>query len=93
MNVYLTTTHPTPDTPDAPLFPNRRKGGAPDPRALDWSSPVEPGALYENAFKPALAAAGLPVSALAVSADDARTASSSPQFAGAACTTCVMASR
>jgi integrase len=72
-SVYLATKHPRADEPDAPLFPNRRKGGdtravACDgelrtlPRALDWASPVEPGSLYAGVFKHALAAVGLPVS-------------------------------
>ena len=70
---YLTETHPRGEDPNAPLFPNRRNGGAPGPRALDWNAPVAPGALYDNLFKPALAAVGLPVSTPAAaerSADD-----------------------
>jgi integrase len=62
MAAYL-ETHPRADDPTAPLFPNRRKGGAPGPRALDWDQPVEPGALYDSLFKKALAAVGLPTSA------------------------------
>lgn len=45
------------------MFPNRRKGGAPGPRALDWDQPVQRGALYDLLFKEALAAVGLPTSA------------------------------
>ena len=36
---YLTETHPRGEDPNAPLFPNRRNGGAPGPRALDWNAP------------------------------------------------------
>jgi integrase len=51
-------THPNRGVPTAPLFPNRQRGGTPN-RALDWSEPVEPGALYKNLFKPAVAAVGI----------------------------------
>lgn len=70
MAAYL-EKHPNRDVPTAALFPNRRKGGAPGPRALDWASPVEPGALYDSLFKKALAAVGLPTSAPATAATPA----------------------
>jgi integrase len=57
LGAYL-ADHPNRGVPTAPLFPNRQRGGTPN-RALDWSEPVEPGALYKNLFKPAVAAVGI----------------------------------
>jgi integrase len=62
MHNYLEHTHPTPDDPTAPLWPNRRRGGythgkrkanSPDHHALTYQLPVEPGAFYRNIFRPA----------------------------------------
>ena len=74
---YLADTHPRAEEPDAPLFPGKLPGGhthgseTPGARALgtpDWSQPVEPSLFYKNVLKPALRAAGLPVSSPARSA-------------------------
>jgi integrase len=69
MHTYIATQHGNP-VPAAPLWPNRQRGGYthgtranPDgPRhgALDWSTPIEPGAFFRNLFKPALISAKLP---------------------------------
>src|SRR5271165_635694 len=64
---YLANTHPTQNTPTAPLWPNRALGGARRRgcRAvapLDFSEPVDMGAFYKNLLCPALEAVGLPAS-------------------------------
>lgn len=70
MREYL-STHPHADVPTAPLFPGRFKGGHThgtrdaSKRALgtpNWAEPIEPTLFYKNVFRPALRAAGLPVS-------------------------------
>ena len=64
----LTTGHPRGTEPDAPLFPNRRRGGYTHGKrqadsaahgALDWTEPVEPGAFKKNLFNRACAEAEL----------------------------------
>lgn len=69
MHVYLTEVHPNGDNPNAPLFPNRKRGGhthganrkgAAGPGSLLWSEPVEMASFYRNVFKPAVLAVGLP---------------------------------
>ena len=71
LTAYL-SSHPGQDDPAAPLFPGKLPGGHTHgtrnaaTRALgtpDWSAPVEPSLFYKNVLKPALRAAGLPVSA------------------------------
>lgn len=64
---YLASDHERADDPTAPLWPNRALGGARRRgcRAvapLDFSEPVDPGALYKNLLRPALEAVGLPAS-------------------------------
>jgi integrase len=69
LHTYLSTCHPRGDTADAPLFPNRRRGGytrgtkvlgSTMHGALNWGEPVEPSAFYRNVFKDACTQAGLP---------------------------------
>jgi integrase len=67
MRDYLDHTHPRADERAAPLWPNRALGGARRRgcRAvapLDYSEPVDTGALYKNVLRPALEAVGLPAS-------------------------------
>lgn len=72
LRTYLTVTHPRAAEPDAPLWPGRLPGGHTHGRQTDrtrptgtpnWTEPVEPSLFYKNVLKPALRAAGLPVSA------------------------------
>ncbi|MEV6621021.1 site-specific integrase [Amycolatopsis sp. NPDC051106] len=73
MFFYLNNTHPHGDDPAAPLFPNRKVGGA---RLrgrggktkvvdlsvnLDWSQPINPGTFYETILKKAFRANGIAV--------------------------------
>jgi len=70
LHVYLTNAHPQGDRPQAPLFPNRHRGGLThgtpgDPDVarhgdVDWDEPVEPGAFRRNVLQPAAASVGLP---------------------------------
>jgi integrase len=64
--------HPHGNNPQAPLWPNRALGGARRRgcRAiapLDYSEPVDMGALYKNLFRPALVDVGLPATGLPAS--------------------------
>jgi integrase len=68
LHEYLTTVHPRGTEPDAPLFPNRHRGGYTHGQhsagsiaqgALNWNEPVEPGAFHRNLFKPSCSAASL----------------------------------
>lgn len=64
---YLAETHPAAGKPQAPLWPNRALGGSRRRGCLavaplDFSEPVDPGALYKNLLRPALEAVGLPAS-------------------------------
>jgi integrase len=63
--------HPRATEPDAPLFPGKHKGGHTHgtrnaatlaARTPNWAEPIEPSLFYKNVLKPALRAAGLPVS-------------------------------
>ena len=75
LHAYL-ATHPNNTNPDAPLFPNRKRGGythgergsiKADSAAhgsLDWSEPIEPRAFYRNVYLPTLVGVGLPKSRL-----------------------------
>lgn len=70
LQAYL-ATHPRATEPKAPLWPGRfpggythgtRSGAGRTARTPNWQEPVEPSLLYKNVLKPALRAAGLPVS-------------------------------
>jgi integrase len=66
---YFAETHRRAGEPTAPLWPGRSAewsvvvGGKRRQTAYDWSEPVDMGTFYRRVFRPALAAAGLPVSA------------------------------
>lgn len=67
MRDYLDTVHPRSDDASASLWPSRTVGGyrTPDRLAaasLDWSQPPHMPTFYENVFRPALVAVGLPAS-------------------------------
>lgn len=71
LRAYLAGTHPRASEPSAALFPGRLKGGythgarnteGRELHTLNWAEPVEPSLFYRNVLKPALVAAGLPVS-------------------------------
>jgi len=65
---YLANDHPRANEPTAPLWPSRKNGGGYRAKGvrysvpLDWSAPVYMETFAETIFKPALRAAGLPVS-------------------------------
>lgn len=58
--------HPRADELTAPLWPSRKNGGGHRGEGrryavpLDWSEPLAMGAFYDNIFRPALEAVGLP---------------------------------
>lgn len=53
--------HPRGNTPEAPLFPNPRRGRAEDAKlVLDWDALLRHGEFYGRYFKPAAQRAGLP---------------------------------
>ncbi|UCZ61465.1 tyrosine-type recombinase/integrase [Mycolicibacterium phocaicum] len=65
---YLANDHPRADEPTAPLWPSRKNGGGYRAKGarysvpLDWSAPLYMETFADTIFKPALRAAGLPVS-------------------------------
>lgn len=65
---YLATDHPRANEPTAPLWPSRKNGGGYRAKGaryavpLDYSQPLHMDTFHATIFKPALAAAGLPVS-------------------------------
>lgn len=74
MHGYL-RGHPRGNEAEAPLFPNRCRGGGGEvdakgrflpgrASALDWSEPVEPRSFYRNVYLPTLASLKLPKSRL-----------------------------
>lgn len=65
---YLANDHPRADEPTAPLWPSRKNGGGHRAKGtryavpLDWSAPLYMETFGTTVFKPALRAAGLPIS-------------------------------
>ena len=70
--------HPRADEPTAPLWPSRKNGGGHRAEGqryavpLDWSEPLAMGAFYDNIFRPALEAVGLPATRPATDDQPAR---------------------